>query len=202
VTSNLQDISDGLDPITASEQALGAGLVEAAAARGDNAVKQALKSALQRREAEAEAEGKVHAALAGEVSFAVQSITMPTGHIEQYLKVSYKTVRAWKEETVQLIPELTLLGILQSLIEGDDEAASRLHPAQMAFFSPRVFWNLARYVHVLLQSHRLASVSTLLHTCANWCVVRGVLVGVECPRLSECLCCRPVLHSLAKRLLL
>jgi hypothetical protein len=152
VTSNLQDISDGLDPITASEQALGAGLVEAAGARGDNAVKQALKSALQRREAEAEAEGKVHAALAGEVSFAVQSITTPTGHIEQYLKVSYKTVRAWKEETVQLIPELTLLGILQSLIEGDDEAASRLHPAQMAFFSPRVFWNLARYVHVLLKS--------------------------------------------------
>ena len=153
VASNLQSIGDSVDPISASEQALGAGLVEAAGARGDNAVKQALKSALQRREAEADAEGKVHAALAGEVSFAVQSVTTPAGHVEQYLKVSYKTVRAWKEETVQLIPELTLLGILQSLIEGDDEAASRLHPAQMAYFSPRVFWNLARCVH---QNSRLA----------------------------------------------
>eukprot|EP00041_Stephanoeca_diplocostata_P028379 m.803389 g.803389 ORF g.803389 m.803389 type:complete len:159 (+) comp23365_c0_seq2:1873-2349(+) len=89
-------------------------------AAGDNGVKKAFQTALRSREAEADAEAKVQATLGGSVSIAVCHTVTPQGQQEEYLTVTYKKQRTSVEETVQYIPELLLVAILESLTESDD----------------------------------------------------------------------------------
>eukprot|EP00041_Stephanoeca_diplocostata_P028381 m.803434 g.803434 ORF g.803434 m.803434 type:complete len:159 (+) comp23365_c0_seq6:1873-2349(+) len=118
-------------------------------AAGDNGVKKAFQTALRSREAEADAEAKVQATLGGSVSIAVCHTVTPQGQQEEYLTVTYKKQRTSVEETVQYIPELLLVAILESLTESDDSNEhNRLHPVAMALMSPRVFWNVVRCANI------------------------------------------------------
>lgn len=117
VQDSLLDVGENGDAIGAVEQSLGAGLVEAVGARGDNAAKQAFQTALKSHEAAMEAERKVAAALAGQVSFAVKTVRTLAGQEDEYIEVKYKVERKWHEETVKLIPILLVAGILYDVVE-------------------------------------------------------------------------------------
>eukprot|EP00041_Stephanoeca_diplocostata_P028380 m.803400 g.803400 ORF g.803400 m.803400 type:complete len:692 (+) comp23365_c0_seq3:164-2239(+) len=170
---NLKDIVDPSaladstkDPIDTARDVAGAGLVAAMSAAGDNGVKKAFQTALRSREAEADAEAKVQATLGGSVSIAVCHTVTPQGQQEEYLTVTYKKQRTSVEETVQYIPELLLVAILESLTESDDSNEhNRLHPVAMALMSPRVFWNVVRCANIGMEA--LESASLLASVCIN-----------------------------------
>eukprot|EP00037_Helgoeca_nana_P029712 m.358641 g.358641 ORF g.358641 m.358641 type:complete len:659 (+) comp28034_c0_seq1:5089-7065(+) len=137
------------DAIGAVEQSLGVGLVEAVGAGGNNATKQMFQGALKSHESKIHAEKKVQAALAGQVSFAVNAVQNLIGIGEEYITVKYKVDRSWHEETVKLIPSLMVVGILYDMIErGVEDELDKLLPSQMALHSSRVFWNVVRYGNV------------------------------------------------------
>lgn len=64
-------------------------------------------------------QAKVQAVLAGHATIAVRHTVTPHGQQEEYLSVTYKKQRTSVEETVQFIPELLLLAILESLTESE-----------------------------------------------------------------------------------
>ena len=137
------DLEDSTDPLADTEAAVGVSLVRALAAEGDNQVKKAFQSALHSRQAEAKAEGKYQASLAGNMVYTLNQTRGLRGEEHTYLNAKTSRGRPSVDETVQLIPYQTLVAVVHSIAVNPDEAVrDKLHPVPMALTSPRVFWNI------------------------------------------------------------
>ena len=148
MTMNLPDVGDlgfhsSENAQSRAEQTVGVGLVTAMASTSNNSVKKVFASALKSREAEAEAEEKHKAVLGGNVAITLSESSDMRQQTHKHLTISYRIGRKQRQEVVEYIPNLMLVGILHSIGSDQDvKTRDRLRPVEMVFASPRVYWNV------------------------------------------------------------
>ena len=120
MTMNLPDVGDlgfhaSENAQSRAEQTLGAGLVTAMSSASNNSVKKVFAFALKSREAEAEAEEKHKAVMSDNVAIALSESVDMRQQLHKHLTVSYTIGKKQRQEVVEHIPNLMLVGILHSI---------------------------------------------------------------------------------------